>query len=481
MFSRLRDAWEALNSSYWFVPAALGAGAFLLSMATLYVDRRLPPDWLQRLDVAVLPVIQSEGARAVLTTVASSMITVAGVVFSLTLLVLTQASSQFGPRLLNNFMRDRTNQFVLGIFVAIFVYALMVLRVVTGGDGDAGIEAFVPHLSTMVALVLTFFTVAVLVYFFHHVAQSIRVTHVLADVDEALRKRLETLPDRDPETDGSDRDEPDHIDLAIPLDFRDDLGAVSARRGGYLQAVQADLLVAEAADANAVVRIVPIVGAFVMRGALLAEVSPAAAAEGLENAIHRAVSLGPDRSLTQDLAFYYDEYLEIALRALSPSMNDPFTARSCIDRLGQGLLLLDRRRLPRQIHLDDDARVRVFVPLQGKGTLARHVLAELRRASAGNLFVTQHLLETLVVLHRSVRGAAIRVAVEDELAAIVPEAEGSVSARDHARLRAMVAHAEAVEARDDAAAAAVPAEAGGRTSRPASARGRRTVGEANGP
>jgi uncharacterized membrane protein len=453
MFSQLREAWEALNSSYWFVPATLGLGAFLLSMATLSVDRRLPADWLLRLDLDVLPVIQSEGARSVLTTVASSMITVAGVVFSLTLLVLTQASSQFGPRLLNNFMRDRVNQLVLGVFVATFVYALSVLRVVTGGDGEAGIEPFVPHLSMIVALVLTFFTVAILVYFFHHIAQSIRVTHVLAEVDDALRRRLETLPEHDPDDDRGERDDPENITLAIPLDFRDDLGVLLAGRGGYLQAVDADKLVARAAEADAVIRIVPIVGAFLMRGAPLAEVHPASAADRLGDAIQRAVSVGPDRSLTQDLAFYFDEFLEIALRAMSPSMNDPFTARSCIDRIGQGLLLLDGRRLPRQVHVDEDGAVRAFVPLQSKGTLSRHVLAELRRASAGSLFVTQHLLETLVALRRAVRGTAIRIAIDDELAAIVPDRERSASERDHARLRAMVAHAEATEARDGAPAA----------------------------
>jgi uncharacterized membrane protein len=450
MSSRLRDAWDALNSSYWFVPATLGVLAVALSMVTLTADRQLPDGWLRDLDLAVLPVIQSEGARSVLTTVASSMITVAGVVFSLTLLVLTQASSQFGPRLLNNYMRDRTNQVVLGVFVATFVYALLVLRVVTGGDGEVGIDAFVPHLSVLVALVLTFLTVAVLVYFFHHVAQSVRVTHVLSEVDDALRKRLEALAERG--TDDGDRDDPENVAAAIPLDFRDDLGVVAARRGGYLQSVDADALVTRAAAAGAVVRIVPIGGAFVMRDGALAEVHPASAADALADAVHGAVSLGPDRSLTQDLAFYFDEFLEIALRALSPSMNDPFTARSCIDRIGQGLLLLDRRRLPRQVHVDEDGVVRAFVPLQGKGTLARHVLAELRRASAGNLFVTQYLLETLVVLRREARGAAIRIAVDDELAAIVPDAEGDAAERDHARLRAMVAHAEAVEARDDVAA-----------------------------
>jgi uncharacterized membrane protein len=456
MLSRLRSAWEALNSSYWFVPAALGLAAFLLSMATLSLDRRLPDGWLLRLDLDALPVIQSEGARSVLTTVASSMITVAGVVFSLTLLVLTQASSQFGPRLLSNFMRDRVNQFVLGVFVATFVYALLVLRVVTGGDGEAGIEAFVPHLSVMVALVLTFFTVAILVFFFHHIAQSIRVTHVLSELDDALRRRLEALGERDPDDDEGERDHPQNIALAVPVDFRDDLGVVAAKRGGYLQSVDADKLVADAAEADAVIRIIPIVGTFVMRGAPLAEVHPATAAADLDDAVHRTLSLGPDRSLTQDLAFYFDEFLEIALRALSPSMNDPFTARSCIDRIGQGLLLLDRRRLPRQVHVDEDGRVRAFVPLQGKGALTRHVLAELRRASAGNLFVTRHLLETLVALRRSVQGAAIRIAIEDELAAIVPDAERSVSERDHARLRAVASHGDATQERDVASGSANP-------------------------
>jgi uncharacterized membrane protein len=447
MISRLRGAWEDLNSSYWFVPAALGVGAFLLSTVTLAVDHRLPQDWLQRLDLDVLPVIQSEGARSVLTTVASSMITVAGVVFSLTLLVLTQASSQFGPRLLNNYMRDRTNQFVLGIFVATFVYALLVLRVVTGGDSEAGIDAFVPNLSVLVALLLTFLTVAILVYFFHHTAQSIRVTHVLGELDDALRRRLGALAER--EQDDDDREDPEDVALAMPLDFRDDIGVIAARRGGYLQSVDANGLVASAAEKDAVVRIIPIVGSFVMRGAPLAEVHPSTAADDLDEAVHMAVLLGSDRSLTQDLAFYFDEFLEIALRALSPSMNDPFTARSCIDRIGQGLLLLDERCLPRQVHVDDDGVVRAFVPLQGVGSLTRHVLAELRRASAGSLFVTQHLLEMLVALRRAVRGAAIRIAVDDALAAIVPAAEGSVAERDHASLRAMVAHAEATEGRDD--------------------------------
>ena len=433
MLHRLRSAWRALNASYWFLPAQLGVGAVLLSVITLAVDRRLPNDWLLRLDLDVLPAIQSEGARAVLTTVASSMITVAGVVFSLTLLVLTQASSQFGPRLLVNFMRDRTNQFVLGVFVATFAYALLALRVVTAGNRETGIGAFVPHVSVLTAMALTFFTVGVLVYFFHHIAQSVRVTHVLEDLDRGLQRMLNALPEGDDdEAAGAD---------AMPEGFREDLGVIAASRGGYLQAVAVDEMLEAAVERDAVIRLLPIVGTFVARGTPLAEVHPATATDAIADAVHAALSLGSDRNPSQDLGFLFDEFLEIALRALSPSMNDPFTAQSCIDRIAQGLLLLDRRRLPRQVHADADGAVRALVPLQGKGALARHVLGELRRASTGHLMVTQYLLGTLHLLCREARSAAIRTAVDDELDAVLADAEGKVSAGDLARLRAMAAHA----------------------------------------
>ncbi len=429
MLSKALSVWRELNASYWFVPAVLGVVAVALSVVTLSVDHRLGDDWLARWDAAAFAPMQSEGARAVLTTIAASMITVAGVVFSLTLLVLTQASSQFGPRLLLNFMHDRTNQFMLGAFVSTFVYSLLVLRVVTGGDGG-GIAAFVPQVSVLVAMALTFFTVGLLVYFFHHVAESVRATHVLGDVDDALQAMLDDLPEpAEGTTVGADD---------VPSDFRDDLGVIEARSGGYLQAVDVASLVESASTHEAVIRILPTVGSFVTRGAPVAEVHPASAVEALEDTVHQAISTGDDRSLTQDLGFVFDELLEIAIRALSPSMNDPFTARSCIDRIAQGIVRLDRRGLPAQVHADDDGVVRAFVPLQATGPLTRHLFAELRRASVGTLFVTQHLLEALVMLHGLVRTAAIRTAVEDELEAIVRDGASALPPHDHARLLAVM-------------------------------------------
>ena len=438
VIARMRSVWEALNSSYWFVPALLGVGALGLSLFTLWLDQRLSDQWLVGLDLHYLPVIQSQGARAILTTVASSMITVAGVVFSLTLLVLTQAARQFGPRLLVNFMHDRTNQVVLGVFVATFAYALSVLRVVTDGDSDAGLEAFVPQLSLLIALFLTLVTVAVLVYFFHHIAQSVRVTHVLADVDETLMRRLRALAPFAAD------DDADAVEAAALHErFGDDFGVLRSRRGGYLQEVDSAALVELAAEHDAVIRVRPVVGSFVMRDTPLADVHPTRATDALADGVDVAMSLGEDRSLTQDLGFLFDELLEIALRALSASTNDPFTVRSCIDRIGQGLLQLDRRRLPAQVRHDDDGVARAFVPMQRKGLLARNLLAELRRRGRDRFLVTEHLVTMLTTLRREAGDPAILAAVEEELEATLDAAATTLAERDHARLRAIAARTDA--------------------------------------
>lgn len=435
MLSFIRNAWQALNASFWFLPALLGIAAVLLSIGTVTLDQHLGDAWLAGLDARAFAPMQSDGARAVLTTIASSMITVAGVVFSLTLLVLTQASSQFGPRLLLNFMHDRTTQFVLGIFVATFVYALLVLRVVTSGEAGGVTAGFVPQASVLVALALAFSTVGVLVYFFHHIAEGVRATNILGKVDDALHEMLAALPE--PGT----GDDPTPGD--VPTGFRDDHGIVEARRGGYLQSVDVRALVKAASSQEAVIRILPTVGSYVTLGAPLAEVHPASASAALEDAVHEAIATGNDRSLTQDLGFAFDEFLEIAMRALSPSMNDPFTARNCIDRIAQGVLRLDRRGLPGQIHVDGDGTVRALVPLHAAGALTRHLFAELRRASRGNLFVTQHLLEALVMLRRHVGSAAITTAVEDELEAIERDAASTLLPQDRARLAAVRSRSDA--------------------------------------
>lgn len=191
MKTRLLQYWENFRSSFWFVPSIMATAAALLAVVGVQLDLALKNTqvegwWVYRGG--------AEGARAVLSVVAGSMISVAGTVFSITIVALTLASSQFGPRLLRNFMRDTVNQFVLGVFTSTFLFCLLVLRTVRGIDDDQ----FVPHLSITLGVVLAVASLAVLIYFIHHTSVSIQVTHLISEVSRELRETIARLyPERD--------------------------------------------------------------------------------------------------------------------------------------------------------------------------------------------------------------------------------------------------------------------------------------------
>ena len=180
--------WYNVRSSYWFIPALMTVAAIVLSHATIYVDTLLSEGrWFEILGVTFTN--KPEGARAVLSTVAGSMITVASLVFSITIVALTQAYSQFGPRLLYNFMRDTGNQIVLGTFIATFVYCLLVLRTVRGGEEGL----FVPNLSTTIGVVMALMSISVLIYYIHHAATSLQASNVITGVSLNLARTINRI------------------------------------------------------------------------------------------------------------------------------------------------------------------------------------------------------------------------------------------------------------------------------------------------
>jgi uncharacterized membrane protein len=238
----LLSRWDALRGSFWFVPLLMVAGAILLSVVTLTVDQAaaerqlsLALDW----SFARGP----EGSRAVLATVAGSMITIASVCFSITVVALQQAASQFGPRLLHNFMRDRGNQVVLGTFIDGFTYCLLILRTVNGTEE----HQFVPHLSVTVGLLLALAGVAVLIYFVHHAAASIQAEHVIAAVARDLSDAIDRLY---PESIGRGAAGVPAPDTPLPADFEATAAPVPAGSSDYLQAVDADRAEARTRYAN---------------------------------------------------------------------------------------------------------------------------------------------------------------------------------------------------------------------------------------
>ena len=307
---------EALRTTLWVVPAAMVLGAVALFAATYALDRAAFtgdftfPGWVSA--------GSADAARQVLIGLAAAVITVAGVVFSITILALQLASQQFGPRMLRNFIRDFGTQASLGAFVATFVYAILTLASI----GQIDSRVFVPHLSVTVALGLTLADLGVLIYFIHHVATSIQLTSVVSGIAGDFRATLADLVGDAATRSTSDRTGPRPSDVSARMQLEG--ASVPATTSGFLQAVGHDRLVRIAASADAVIALSKRPGQFIVEGQRLAMVWPPEAAATVSKALARAHIVGPNRTLTQDLAFAIDQLVEVAIRALFP----PSTTRS---------------------------------------------------------------------------------------------------------------------------------------------------------
>jgi uncharacterized membrane protein len=349
---------DALRTTLWVVPAGLVVLVVLVFPLTYALDRAVSrgdisvPSWI---DAAASP----DAGRQVLIAIAAAVITVIGVVFSITILALTLASQQFGPRMLRNFVRDIGTQLTLGIFVATFFYAILALGSITSGPG----QAFVPHVSITVALLLLVVDLIVLIYFIHHIARSIQLPEVIASIARDLSKAI------DQEYPPVDSERVSVVPTAFGTSVRhlrelvvEEGAEVRATGSGYLQFVGRDQLVAIAEDANGVIRLVHRPGHFVMAGGPLATVWPAAAAPAVQEALAAAHITGAHRTLLQDPVFAVDQLVEIAIRALSPAVNDTFTALTCIDWLASGLSRIAARGTTDGLYLDRNGQVRLIEP-----------------------------------------------------------------------------------------------------------------------
>lgn len=387
--TRLLRFWSDVRSSYWFVPSIMLVGAVLLSFAMIFFDETVDPQWLQGL--TWIYINQPDGARALLSTVAGSMITVAGVTFSITIVALSLASSQYGPRLLRNFMRDTGNQVVLGTFVATFMYCLLILRTVHGGEGST----FVPHLSVGLAVVLAAVSLAVLIYFIHHTAAKIQVDNLLASIGHDLEKTIEkTYPEKPffPAGIGQELQEPKAV---LPEDFEEQAVRLRAKTNGYLQTADEGLM-ALAARYDLVFYLERQPGDFVVRGKTLLRAWPKKRLDkALLEDIASKLVIGTYRSQAQDLAFLFDQLVEVALLALSPGVNEPYTAVLCIDRIEAALCMLAERQAPSAYRYDDEAKLRLVALPVSFSQAVSMTLAAIRRDASNSFMVTLRLLRAI--------------------------------------------------------------------------------------
>ncbi len=406
MKAHLFGYWDRLRSSFWFVPGIMTGAAVVLAFATVALDESATVEgWMVEQHWAYTG--GAEGASLVLSTIAGSMITIAGVVFSMTLVALSLASSQLGPRLLRNFMRDTRNQVVLGAFIATFVYCLLVLRTIRRAEEIV----FVPHLSVTIGVLLAIVSLGVLIYFIHHVSVSIQADEVVARVNAELIHGIDRLF---PECMG--RGAPRPVDVlasaGLPAAFDLEARPVGSVDDGYLQSIDSHTLMALAKDENALLRLERRPGQYVVMGCPLVTVWPGdRVTEPLEERINSAFILGHQRTAAQDIEFPIHQLVEIAVRALSPGINDPFTAITCVDRLGSALHRLAQREMPSQFRLDEQDRLRVIVPAVTFPEIVDASFGPIRQYARSSAVVTIRLLESIAVIagatHRPTDRAAL--------------------------------------------------------------------------
>ncbi|MEO6338621.1 MAG: DUF2254 domain-containing protein, partial [Caulobacteraceae bacterium] len=309
-----------------------------------------------------------DGARQVLSSISGSMITVAGTVFSVTIAAVVYASGQYGPRLLSNFMSDRGNQVTLGTFIATFVYCLLVLRTIRSPGEEGSSVGFVPNMALLVGVALALCSIAVLIFFVHHVPSKLHINSVIEEIGDKLLKEIDNRFPRFIGDPSSDKDS-DAKDVEVPATFLLNAGEpdgayralVEAQATGYLQIIDDAAIMKQATQSDLVLRLQYQPGDFVHAGRALIEAwPPDRCGEEVQHALRGAFGVGARRTALQDLRFLIDELVEIAARALSPGVNDPFTAITCLDWLGAALSELAGRDLPSHLRLDDEGALRVI-------------------------------------------------------------------------------------------------------------------------
>jgi uncharacterized membrane protein len=392
---------DVLRTNLWLVPAIEVVVAAALFVVTYALDQAAYhgvfhyPGWVIS--------GSADAARQILTAIAAAIITVVGVVFSIVIVALTLTSTQFGPRMLRNFIRDRGTQLTLGTFVATFVYSILAL----GSVGQGAHGTFVPHISITVMLALMVVDLAVLIYFLHHIAVQIQLPQVIAGIAGDLAKAIE-LQAGDPSA-GADA----RYAAMLIADMDGPGGEIAAPRSGYLQFIRHRTLVRMAAEVDAVIHLQYRPGHFLVQGYPYATVWPASAAGQVARELARAHVTGPYRTLAQDVSFGVDQLVEICIRALSPAVNDTFTALTCIDWIGDSLWKVTGRWQPTRVYTDSSGAVRVIATQITYERLVQRSFEKVRQAGRGMPAVMIRQLDALAkITERATTPAELQVLLD---------------------------------------------------------------------
>jgi uncharacterized membrane protein len=404
MDARIIQSLLKLRSSYYFIPGLMVFGAILLAILTTYLDIHYQTQIRTGLGWIFASTVTS--ARSVLTTIAGSMISVAAVTFSLTMVAVTTAAGQYGPRLIGNFMRDRANQITLGTFLATFLYCIVVLKSVSDEMtlGDETVVGLSPSLSVLTALLLTLFSVGNLIFFIHHIPETLNVGTITGKVSKALIQQIDN--GRFPMNDDYEtiEDEQAEAIFATPV-----TQSIRSKASGYIQAVSLDGMMKWAQKNGFRVRLLEVPGHFVFKGDDLIEVLPddldapfdqADFNDNIAPKLLSFIALGRERTAHQNTLFLADELVEILARALSPGVNDPFTALNCLHWYGHICFAMMNAPKPHSCLLDTMNLPRIWTKSIGLNDLMDILFGQSRQYISMDENAARETLTVLYNLQR---------------------------------------------------------------------------------
>lgn len=414
MYSRLKNRFYDLQTSFWFIPLTIMFFGLVLAEIMITLDRRV--NFALDRFISASYIREADAARALLGTIASTSVTLVGLVFSITFVALVLSSQQYGPRMLENFTRDRHTRIAAGLFLATFLYC----TIVAGAIRDNEPEFSIPQVGVLVGLILGVLCVFSLIYYIHHLANSIRSEYIVERVSMDLRRLIDHLY-------------PEEIGVEPPADYRPPMLThhqhVPARESGFFQNVIGNDLIHAAQRHNVILELEYSPGEFVLVGTPLVTVyGEPKHLEGLHREIHDAIDLSRERTMEQDVRFAFDKLIETAVRSLSAAINDPITTMMCLDRLAEGLIHLAQHGNGQRYRLDEHGDLRLiverpvtFVEMVGV------VFTPIRRHGKHDLDVILHMLRILRRIGSQARTAENQQALRTQVELIREQSEVSGS------------------------------------------------------
>ena len=382
--------YKELIATFWFVPVLIIILSVVLSMGLVSLDNyvEIPQEsWF-----SFFLVNSTDSARSILSTISAAMIGVAGTVFSVTLVALTLASSQFGPRLIKNFMYVRLNQIVLGSYVATYLYCLLVLNAIKDGSD----YTFIPSLSILLAIIAAVANIILLIVFIHQIATSIQADKIIADISDFISQQVKTLF---PEKMGEEIDENDSVDISsVKADFKN-IVPIKSIKSGYLQYVDSENLMEFITEHDAFFRLYHRPGSYLVGGMKIGELyaNKSMEKDKIEKILDQFL-IEKTKTSQQDLEFSIHQMVEIAARALSPGVNDPYTAITCIDNLTNIMSYLAQVKFPSRYRYDDEGKLRIVADVLDFEGVLDAAFNQIRQFSGGSTAVIIRLMEALIII-----------------------------------------------------------------------------------